>query len=250
VRQSNSYTFIFILIVAALSAMILSIASQTLQKRQRINIELDKKKNILVAVDLLKDGKCAATKNDEKCTTAKCCYDENIKSFIIDNKGNVKKTKLSPEQINFEEELLKKGEEQSLPVFARVEKGKIIAYCIPLVGKGLWSTLYGYLALKNDLNTVMGLTFYKHGETPGLGAEIENKWFQQNFIGKKIFDENGKLVGITVVKGKVNLKSKKINHEVDGISGATLTGNGVNKLIQKNLLLYYPYFKMLRKEHK
>ena len=108
---------------------------------------------------------------------------------------------------------------------------------IPISGKGLWSTLYGYFALEMDMKTVKGITFYKHGETPGLGAEVEKKWFQNNFIGKKIFDENSNLVSITVYKGS----SGDDIHGVDGISGATVTSNGVTNFLKSILNNYKPY---------
>ena len=109
---------------------------------------------------------------------------------------------------------------------------------IPISGKGLWSTLYGYFALEMDMKTVKGIAFYKHGETPGLGAEVEKKWFQNNFIGKKIFDENSNLVSITVYKGS----SGDDIHGVDGISGATVTSNGVTNFLKSILNNYKPYF--------
>ena len=118
-------------------------------------------------------------------------------------------------------------------------------FIIPISGKGLWSTLYGYLALEKDLNTVKGLTFYKHGETPGLGGEVEKKWFQNNFVGKTIFDQTGQLVSVKVVKGKANdvLSGEALNHGVDGISGATITSRGVSDFLKRDLLRYEPYMK-------
>ena len=119
------------------------------------------------------------------------------------------------------------------------------AFIIPISGKGLWSTLFGYFALEMDLNTVIGITFYKHGETPGLGGEVEKKWFQNNFVGKKIFDKTGNLVSINVVKGKVNdvYFGRDLEHGVDGISGATITSQGVSYFLKRDLLKYDLYFK-------
>ena len=97
--------------------------------------------------------------------------------------------------------------------------------------------MFGYIALKDDLNSVLGITFYKHGETPGLGAEVEKKWFQDNFIDKRIFDENGDFVSIAVAKGK----ALDQYHSVDGISGATMTSNGVTKLLATDLGRYMNY---------
>ncbi|MDP6717263.1 MAG: NADH:ubiquinone reductase (Na(+)-transporting) subunit C, partial [Pirellulaceae bacterium] len=124
-----------------------------------------------------------------------------------------------------------------------------VTYCVPIIGRGLWSKLYGYLSLESDLNTVKGITFYKHGETPGLGAEIEKSWFQDNFLGKKINDQTGTFISIEVVKGKATDayagNEEKLSHAVDGISGATITSRGVTKMLHEDLTKYVPYFKQL-----
>ena len=111
---------------------------------------------------------------------------------------------------------------------------------IPISGKGLWSSLYGYFAIdSNNYSTVRGITFYAHGETPGLGAEISKKWFQNNFIDKEIFTLDNILNSITVIKGKAKDSNK---YEVDGISGATITSNGVTELLKRDLQRFEPYF--------
>jgi Na+-transporting NADH:ubiquinone oxidoreductase subunit C len=122
------------------------------------------------------------------------------------------------------------------------------AYVLPISGKGLWSTIYGYIALDVDGATVRGITFYKHGETPGLGGEIEKEWFKSNFEGKRIFDEEGNLVSITVVKGKVEelIPESEAYHYVDGISGSTLTGRGINEFLEEDLGKYEPFLKKVK----
>ena len=112
------------------------------------------------------------------------------------------------------------------------------ATIIPISGKGLWSTLFGYFAIDNDYNTVRGITFYKHKETPGLGGEVDKDWFQNNFVGKKIKDDDGSLLSITVAKGK----SGNNIHGVDGISGATITSRGLSEFLLRDLKKYLPYF--------
>ena len=111
---------------------------------------------------------------------------------------------------------------------------------IPIAGKGLWSTIFGFIALNPDTDTVLGIQFYKHGETPGLGGEVEKKWFTDNFINKKIRDKNGKIISIAVIKGGVDYsKSNKSSiHQVDGISGATVTADGVTDFLLEDLLRY------------
>jgi Na+-transporting NADH:ubiquinone oxidoreductase subunit C len=135
-----------------------------------------------------------------------------------------------------------------LPLYYCQKNGEIDSYIIPISGKGLWSTIYGYLALEPDAVTVKGITFYKHGETPGLGGEIEKEWFKQNFVGKKILSPQGELVSIAVIKGKVADKYSEGDayRYVDGISGSTLTGNGLTQFLKEDLLQYEPFFKQIR----
>jgi Na+-transporting NADH:ubiquinone oxidoreductase subunit C len=253
VRQTNVYTYIFITIISALAALILSFASWSLKDKQQFNVETDMKKNILIAVGVMKEGRCYDSRQKafvDNCDVL-CCYNKNISSFIVDYQGKVKTDKgLVPERVLPEKEKEKPQDQRSYPVFAMKVGDKITAYSIPIIGKGLWGSIYGYIALKDDLNTINGLTFYKHVETPGLGAEIETEWFTRGFEKKQIFDEKGKLVSVKIVKGKVNPNSPKILHEVDGISGATLTCRAVTKLLKNSLALYEPYFKSLRKEKK
>ncbi|MDF7799174.1 NADH:ubiquinone reductase (Na(+)-transporting) subunit C [Pontiellaceae bacterium B1224] len=130
-----------------------------------------------------------------------------------------------------------------LPIFTWTEDGseEPSKYAFPISGKGLWSMLYGYLSLEADLETIAGISFYKHGETPGLGAEIEKPWFLSQFAGKKLY-EDGEAVDFLVVKPGTPLTDTS----VDGISGATLTGKGVQALLQKDAAAYAEYFKSIK----
>jgi Na+-transporting NADH:ubiquinone oxidoreductase subunit C len=130
-----------------------------------------------------------------------------------------------------------------LPIYTWTEEGadKASKYAFPISGKGLWSMLYGYLSLNSDLETIAGISFYKHGETPGLGAEIEKSWFQSQFAGKRLY-KDGAPVDFAVTKpGYASSES-----EVDGISGATITGKGVQKLIRKDAAAYATYFNSIK----
>lgn len=242
-RRTNAYTFIFMTITAVIAALVLSVASQSLKKKQQFNIETDMKKNILIAVGVMKDGKCFDGSPD-----VISCYKKNISSFAVDNKGGIKKDGVVPERLNPVKEMDKPEDQRSYPVFAKKKDNKIVSYCVPVIGKGLWGTIFGYIAIGDDLNTVKGITFYKHIETPGLGSEIETDWFLKSYVNKKIFNKKNELVSVAIVKGKVDPASPNIEHEVDGISGATLTCVGVNKLLKNSLTQYEPYFKSLKKE--
>jgi Na+-transporting NADH:ubiquinone oxidoreductase subunit C len=130
-----------------------------------------------------------------------------------------------------------------LPIYTWTEDGAAAPekYAFPVSGKGLWSMLYGYLSLESDLETIAGISFYKHGETPGLGAEIEKPWFQSQFKGKKLYD-GGAPTEFNVVKPG----SKLDEMSVDGISGATITGKGVQALIRKDAASYASYFNQIK----
>ncbi len=234
-RQGNLYTIMFIIIVSLAAAMILSVSSTLLKERQERNVEVDIKRNILLAAGAMKPGD-----DVEKL------YSMNIKGIVVNSRGEITSSSISAEKIDFEGELEKNPDDRRYPVFISASGGRVKSYCIPIVGKGLWSTLYGYLALEADLNTVKGITFYKHGETPGLGGEIESASFRSNFTGKRILAADGTLMSLTVLKGKTAANSQGIIHQVDGISGATLTTAGVNKLLKNCLLIYEPYFRNVR----
>ena len=134
-----------------------------------------------------------------------------------------------------------------LSLYSKVSNDEVTAYAIPLEGKGLWSTLYGYLALEKDGSTIMGITFYAHKETPGLGAEISKPWFSDNFKGKKLLDQSGSLASVKVFKGKAKDSGLPEDHVVDGISGATITADGVTDLIKHCAEVFDPFLSKIRK---
>jgi Na+-transporting NADH:ubiquinone oxidoreductase subunit C len=109
--------------------------------------------------------------------------------------------------------------------------GRLSQIVLPIYGKGLWSTLYGYLALDADLDHIQGLTFYEHGETPGLGGEVDNPDWKQQWVGKRAFDDEGK-IRIQVLRGQVDDDQPEAIHQVDGLAGATITARGVSNLVQ------------------
>ena len=235
--KQNTYTFLFATIICVISAVLLSGISEGLKEKQKLNEELDVKKNILKAVQLQEPV-------DSKMKAAEVLnvYETKIEELVIDENGEiVEGKKISDIQA-----------QAFYPLYVYKEGDQIMAYAFPIVGQGLWSTLYGYMALEADVTTVRGVTFYKHGETPGLGGEIEKEWFQNNFKGKTIWStQENKLTPIAVLKGKVSEMYKDDpeggKHYVDGITAATLTGNGVTDLIDQSVRHYEPYFSKQRK---
>ena len=236
-KQSNAYTFTFAVIVCVVSGVMLSAFSEGLRKQQELNAELDVKKNILKAV-VLKDPIASKTPILEVLKI----YTDKIIEIVVDDNGAVVEGK-KPEQLTDKDNNLH-------PVYLYKEGDQVLAYAIPVVGQGLWSTMYGYLALESDGVTIRGITFYKHGETPGLGGEIEKEWFQANFKGKTIYSlKDQKLTPIVVARGKAagQFKGEESNYHVDGITAATLTGAGVTDMMNKWLHIYEPYFAKIRK---
>jgi len=122
---------------------------------------------------------------------------------------------------------------ENIEIYLVRDNGKLQEILLPISGAGLWSTMYGYLAVAPDGNTVKGIRFYKHGETPGLGAQVDNEDWRAKWVGKQLYDKQGS-PRIRVVRGFVKRDGSNpdIDYQVDGLSGATLTGNGVTKLVQ------------------
>ena len=231
--------YIFILTITIVCSFFLSLASEGFKDKKNKNIEVDKKKNILsaIGVDI----------NSFNVSDIDNYFKNYIDTLIIDLEGDA----IADISINDLSEIENKStgevryyhaDGEYLPMYIETEKKVMI---MPVSGKGLWSSLFGYFAIDtNDYSTVRGITFYAHGETPGLGAEISKKWFQNNFVGKEIYSSDDILESITVLKGKAPSNSK---YEVDGISGATITSNGVTELLDRDLKRYEPYFIKNRK---
>lgn len=241
-QHSKPYSIGFILIITALFGLLLALAASALRERQQFNEEVNVKRNILMAVGVLdRDREMELEEID-------AMYQESVQSFAVDPEGTIVEG-VSGESLDLEVVLQDPDTSQHrYPVFVATDAGGSTVYAIPVFGKGLWSTLYGYLALEADLETVRGMTFYAHGETPGLGAEIEQAWFQDNFVGKKIYDA-GALRTIQVVKGTVENRIQdpgERDYFVDGISGATITGRGVSNLLETKVALYEPFFRRIR----
>lgn len=243
-RHSKPYSIVFVLAVTIVFGLLLSLAASGLRGRQQFNAEVNVKRNILIAVGLLdRDADVESVEID-------AMYTDSVRSFAVDRDGAVIEG-VAGESLDLEVVLQDPDSSRHhYPVFVVETGGQPSVYAIPVFGKGLWSTLYGYLALEADLETVRGMTFYEHKETPGLGAEIEQAWFQDNFVGKKIYDRTGALRTTQVVKGLVEdrVPADERQYYVDGISGATMTGRGVSNLLETKVALYEPYFRRLRVE--
>jgi len=225
---SNRYIFIFATVMVAIVALILSTAALLLQPLQEKNAEIEKKRNILASVGV------EATEDN-----AENLYDQYITGSFALNITAEKVEGVDPFNVDVRKEQRKSPEEQVFPVFvASLEDGST-SYIIPLEGKGLWGPIYGYISLKEDLKTINGVTFDHKSETPGLGAEINESWFEAQFVDKQLF-EDGDFVSITIQKGGAEESDP---HAVDAVSGGTITSKALEAMLYDCLINYVEFLK-------
>lgn len=247
-QQSNIYVVVFTAIMTIVVGGVLSFTSQVLAPAQKKSVELDTKSQILSSV--MDREKLGQMKPEEVLSM----YDARITSLVVDINGNQVETDEDGNQIIAEEvDILKNykkdPENRLYPVFKYMNaenKEKIDAYILPLYGAGLWDKIWGFVALDSDLKTIAGASFAHKAETPGLGARIASPQIQQRYVGKEIYDENGDLVSVKMVKGEGNPGLTK--HEVDGMSGATITGKGLNAMLENYLSYYQSYLNKTKKQ--
>jgi Na+-transporting NADH:ubiquinone oxidoreductase subunit C len=240
VQRSNTYILVFTFIMTVVIGGILSFTSQVLAPAQKKSVELDTKQSILNAVMQLK-------KEDD----ALAIYGKRIKSMVVDIDGNRiennrKGNPIVAEDVNVLKNYKKEASIREYPVYeymSETNPDEIEAYILPLYGAGLWNAIYGYVALEKDLNTIKGVSFGHVQETPGLGARIASAEIQDRYRGKTIFDEQGNLVSITMLKGEKKDPSLFGTHEVDGMSGSTLTAKGLNAMVKNYLGCYESFIK-------
>lgn len=218
-------------------ASTLAFTASSLKSLQEDNVRKEKMQNILSTIGIQTDR--------EK---AEQLYKNYINaSLALDHRGNIDKT-VDAFQIKLNSEIKKPANEQRFPLYKALVDN-INYYIIPLRGSGLWDAIWGYIALKSDINTIQGAVFDHKAETAGLGAEITQQWFMNRFKDEKVFNSSGELVGINVSKTNNDPKDlDKSDHEVDAISGATITGDGVSDMIIERVENYLPYFNSLNNE--
>jgi len=193
---------------------------------------------VCITCSLLLSGTAAGLKNLQEANKEFDVKRNIVKAFGIDI-GEMERPEI-------ESTFIKHVSEETageLPIYTWTDDGTETPskYAFPISGKGLWSTLYGYLSLNADLETIAGISFYKHGETPGLGAEIEKDWFLSQFTGKRLYSDGAPTAFVIAKPGTALNESA-----VDGISGATLTGKGVEALLRKDAALYANYFNNIK----
>jgi Na+-transporting NADH:ubiquinone oxidoreductase subunit C len=235
--DSNSYTIIFsvimVVVVGSLLAFFANFTKDLRIKNDQVKAQID----ILSAIGVESDRSNATEMFTQYIKQQKVIAGTEVsddeKAYLID----VKK----------EMDGAKKGNVQRLPLFVAEKDGKTL-YILPVRGNGLWDAIWGYIALNDDLKTINGVYFDHKGETPGLGANITESFFTEDFKGEHLYDASGNFKGIEISKSNGDPNNEdKTDNQVDAISGATITGNGVGAMINSGIRAYLPYFETLKK---
>ncbi|MGB5818301.1 MAG: Na(+)-translocating NADH-quinone reductase subunit C [Saonia sp.] len=242
--DKNTYTVIFAAIMVVVVGSLLAFFASGLKEKIDQNIRLEKQQNILYAMGV-NENEGEGSVNFVSTDRVSEEFSKYIKEQII-----IEGEKISQDDeaylvdVKKEETLSKKGATRRLPLFIGEKDGEK-SYILPMHGKGLWDAIWGYVALDDNL-TVQGVYFDHKAETPGLGANIKQRYFMDDFAGESILDET-QYAGIRVAKGNNDpLNNIKDDNEVDALAGATITGNGVSAMIKESLTLYKPYLETIR----
>lgn len=244
--DKNSYTIIFAIIMVLVVGSLLAGVAQGLKSKIDLNKRFEKQQNILYAMGVNQnegEGDVAFISTDK----VEADFTTYIKKQLVIQGDQVTEDK-DAYLIDLKQEEAKAKDpsyQRRLPLFVGEKDGEV-TYVIPMRGKGLWDAIWGFVAIDKDF-VVKGVFFDHKGETPGLGGEIKQRYFMDDFTGEKIMHNNA-FKGIAVAKGNNDpLNKDKDDNEVDAIAGATITGNGVTAMIKKDLRMYLPYLETLNK---
>ena len=239
-KDSTIRTLIVTIVMSLVCSILVSSAAVFLKTRQEFNKLVDMQQNILEISGLVSD----TTGLSPEQIFQK--FQENVTVKLVDLdsgefvdgdaiKYNQRSAANDIKQSNALDNKIDIASIRRLVKVAKVylieDDGKLQTIVFPVHGYGLWSTLYGFIALKNDFDTVVGLGFYEHGETPGLGGEVDNPLWKKQWSGKRVFDQSGS-VALGVIKGNVDSNHAQAIHQVDGLAGASLTSRGVQNLVR------------------
>ena len=261
--DSNSYTIIFAIAMVIIVGSLLAFTASSLKPAIKENERMETQQNILYAMGVNENegtGDIAFVSTDNVANK----FSENISEQLVleykdgkiinqltrqefmDSKDEGKGMEPYLIDVKKQQTRAKEGKSRFLPLFIGALEGETV-YVAPVRGKGLWDAIWGYIALDKDM--VVKGTFFDHaGETPGLGANIKQRYFMDDFYGEKLLTEAGVFKGINVAKGNNDPKNEdKDDYEVDALAGATITGDGISAMIKKDLKLYLPYFQNLKK---
>lgn len=243
--DKNSYTILFAIGMVLVVGGLLAFTASSLKPTITENVRLEKQQNILYAMGVNdNDESSAVFISTDKAPAAFSKYVS--KQLVIQGEKVTEDDEAYLIDVRKEKSMAKEnGYDRKLPLFVGEKDGKSI-YVVPIYGKGLWDAIWGYIGLDENM-VVQGAYFDHKGETPGLGANIKERFFMDDFIGEHMLDESGDFEGIVVAKGNADPKNNdKMDNAVDAIAGSTITGDGVTAMIRSDVKLYVPYFKSLK----
>jgi Na+-transporting NADH:ubiquinone oxidoreductase subunit C len=235
--DTNSYTIIFSIILVLVVGSLLAFFANATKEMRDNNDKVKTQMDILSAMGV-----------DSDRSSATEIFNQYIKAQYVIEGENVTEDK-EAYLINIKKELdnAKQGLVQKLPLFVGEKDGKKL-YIVPVRGNGLWDAIWGYIALNDDLKSINGVFFDHKGETPGLGANITESFFKDDFKGEMLFDASGNYKSVEISKSNGDPNNEdKTDNQVDAISGATITGTGVGAMLNSGIKLYLPYFETLKK---
>ncbi|MDH5413089.1 MAG: Na(+)-translocating NADH-quinone reductase subunit C [Flavobacteriaceae bacterium] len=244
ITDKNSYTVLFTIGMVIIVGSLLAFLASSLKEKIAENKRIEKQQNILYAMGVNEnDESNVAFVSKNKVESEFSIYIK--KQLVIQGDKIIEDDNAYLIDIKKEKELAKDASYQRrLPLFIGEKEGKTF-YVVPIRGKGLWDAIWAYIGLDDNM-VVQGVYFDHAGETPGLGANIKQRFFMDDFIGENVLS-NGTFKGITVAKGNADPKNiDKTDNEVDAITGSTITGDGVTAMIKSELKLYVPYFNTLK----
>ena len=234
-KESIGNTLLVAFLVCLVCAVVVSTAAVVLRPIQEENQLMDRRINILRAADLYERGvDVNEVFRDIDMRFVEFETGDFVEGEQFDEDYEHRRAARDPEKgrrLEDDPADIRRQAKVGEVYLAWDDDGTLTRIILPVHGYGLWSTMYGFLALEPDAQTISGIGFYEHGETPGLGGEIDNPRWQANWEGKKLFDEDGE-VAFQVIQGTVDSATPDREHKVDGLSGATLTANGVSRLVR------------------
>jgi Na+-transporting NADH:ubiquinone oxidoreductase subunit C len=237
---STTKIYLFVGIMTVVVATLLTGLRNLTAGQAEINEKVFNKRAILKSLAGGLDGDLDVMTDEE----VQAVFNDNVQQYVVKLNGTVVEDMVA-EDIKMKKEVKKAEGDRNLPLFVYSNPTSGKTYYITAVrGKGLWDEIWGSIALEEDFKTIAGVSFDHAAETPGLGAEIKDNaaWVSQ-FTGKSIYNDAGEFVSILVRKGGAIPGNP---HQVDAITGATITGDGVTKMLEKGLVQYEPYFATLR----
>lgn len=237
-NESIKKTFIVALVLCLTCAVVVSTAAVLLRPMQEANQLADIRTNILAVAGMREPGEDVNQQFEQLVTTRVIDFETGTYTDAVDpddyDQLAAARDPAMSDQLSRQEDIagIQRRERYGKVYLFHDDQGQLETILLPIRGYGLWGTLYGFIALEPQDYDVLGLGFYEHQETPGLGGEVDNPRWREQWAGKQVYEDEVGQVGLRIVKGEVEPEDPSARHRVQGLSGATLTSRGVQNMIQ------------------